>query len=173
MGCIPAEKRGPGSGAKKRPRIQAPQSATPLCGSRLGGLDGCLENGPKFCGHPISLERGGSARGTMAARGGFCNECCTRTSTWESRPGHGLRGRPSLCASPQTIRLDGVRHAMVHKKHVLYRHCTAADAPGSAAKSAGSPGGMYWHTGAGHSVTARTVHRRPAGTRERRLAAPQ
>ena len=59
MGCVPAQTNGPGSGARKRVAIQAPQPATPLCGGRLGGLDGCPEYGPEFWGHPISLERGG------------------------------------------------------------------------------------------------------------------
>ena len=34
-----------------------------LCGTRLGGPDGCLETGPTLWGHPISPERGGGRRG--------------------------------------------------------------------------------------------------------------
>ena len=33
-----------------------------LCGTRLGGPDGCPENGPTLWGHPVSLERGGGGR---------------------------------------------------------------------------------------------------------------
>ena len=73
LGRILALKSGPGFGAKKRPRIWAPQPGTPLCGTRLGGPDGCPENGPTLWGHPVSLERGGgwTGRVTMAVRSIF------------------------------------------------------------------------------------------------------
>ena len=75
-----------------------------LCGTRLGGPDGCPENGPTMWGHPVSLERGGE--------GGSSHHGCSKQLSLET----GKR----LCRRAQH---DAVMVSMAPLGERLRRHC--------------------------------------------------